>query len=226
MDDVDRLPEHASRNEVGSRAHAERGARGEPGDIDGDIGGGVARADHQHALAAEWVGAFVGRGVHDLAGERAWVCRYERVAVVAGADQQAVEALGPCFAVRGHANRPSAIAAKRASLDVCAEADVRLDLKRSCIVGEVGEQLAVRGKIGIVVGHRKVVERRHAPRREGARARMDADPMGIVGERPVAADAAALLVADDVAAAGLKEVLQRRQPAGPRADHADPFLAG
>src|SRR6266511_2472064 len=31
IDDVDRLPEHQFRNEVGSLAHAERGARGEAG---------------------------------------------------------------------------------------------------------------------------------------------------------------------------------------------------
>jgi hypothetical protein len=36
---------------------------------------------------------------------------------------------------------------------------------------------------------------------------MDAWPLGIVGERPVAADAAVLLVADNVAEAGSKEIL-------------------
>src|SRR6266498_593114 len=100
IDDVDRLPEHEFRNEVGSLAHAECGARGEACDIDGNISGGVARADHEHALAAEWVGTLVGRGVNDRAGERTRVCRYERFAVVAGADQQAVEEFSPCFAVR------------------------------------------------------------------------------------------------------------------------------
>jgi hypothetical protein len=48
----------------------------------------------------------------------------------------------------------------------------------------------------------------------------------IVGEHPVAADAAALLAADDVAAAGLKQVLQRGQTAGTCADHAAPLSAG
>src|SRR6266545_758536 len=40
------------------------------------------------------------------------------------------------------------------------------------------------------------------------RALVDADPTRIVGVRPVAADAVALLVADDGAAAALKNVLQ------------------
>jgi hypothetical protein len=55
--------------------------------------------------------------------------------------------------------------------------------------------------------HRKIVERRHPPRRDAVGARIDACPLGIVGERPVAADAAVLLVADNVAVAGLKEIL-------------------
>jgi hypothetical protein len=117
VDDVDRPSDHAFRNEVGSLAHAERGARGEAGDIDGNISGGVACTDHQHALTAEWVGALVGRGVHDPAAERTRVCGYERFAVVTRADQQAVEELGPGLAVGADANRPPAIAAQRALLD-------------------------------------------------------------------------------------------------------------
>jgi hypothetical protein len=109
IDDIDRLPEYEFRNEVGSLAHAERGVRSEPCDIDGNIRGGVACADHEDALAAEWVGPLVGRGVHDPSGERTRVFRYKRLAVVAGADQQAVEELRPCVAVRDHANRPSPI---------------------------------------------------------------------------------------------------------------------
>src|SRR6266511_3989382 len=58
------------------------------------------------------------------------------------------------------------------------------------------------------------------------RALVDADPTRIVGVRPVAADAVALLVADDGAAAGLKYVLQRGQTAGTCADHAGPRSAG
>src|SRR6266511_3443287 len=132
IDDIDRLAEHELRNDVGSLTHAERGARGEAGDIDGNVSGGVAGADHEHALAAERVRALVGRGVDDLASERAWVLRYERFAVVAGADQQAVEGFSPCFAVRGDVNRPSAIVPESALLDMLTEADVRLKLKRSC----------------------------------------------------------------------------------------------
>src|SRR4029450_2789640 len=54
---------------------------------------------------------------------------------------------------------------------------------------------------------------------------MDTDPMGVVGVRPVATDAAVLLVTDDAVAAGLEHVLQCSQAAGPCADHADPLLA-
>jgi hypothetical protein len=79
--------------------------------------------------------------------------------VVAGADQQAVEMFGPALAVGADANRPPAIAAERALLDVRAEADVRRKPKRSRIVGEVVEQLPVRGEIRIVVRHREIVER-------------------------------------------------------------------
>src|SRR5262249_29737382 len=127
IDDVDRLPEHEFRNEVGSLAHAERGARGEAGDIDGNISGGVARARHEQALAAERVGALVGRGVNDRAGEPIRVFGYERLAVVAGADQHGIEGFGPGFTVREAPTRPAAVAPEHELLDMRAEPDVRLE---------------------------------------------------------------------------------------------------
>src|SRR5262249_19531187 len=76
-------------------------------------------------------------------------------------------------------------------------------------------------KVRIVIRHGKVLEGRHAPRGDRVRTLMDADPTGIVGERPVAADAEAFLVADHIAASDLQQVLERCEPARAGADHAD-----
>ena len=66
---VDRAPEGVLRNEVVAATDAEEGSLCLLGCIDRDVAPGVARADHEHTLAAEDVRRLVAAGVRAVSLE-------------------------------------------------------------------------------------------------------------------------------------------------------------
>ena len=90
---VGRLAQHELGKEVIAAPHRMHGARPVMGGIVENIDGGVAGADHQHALALELLLRFHIVRVEDLAGEGAGITRPVRVPMMAvGDDEPVIEA--------------------------------------------------------------------------------------------------------------------------------------
>ena len=90
---VGRLAQHELGKEVIASPHRMHGARPVMGGIVENVDGGVAGADHQHALALELLLRLHVVGVQDLAGEGAWIARPVRMPMMAvGDDEPVIEA--------------------------------------------------------------------------------------------------------------------------------------
>ena len=165
-----------------------------------------------------------------LAGEAPRIVGYERIAMMAGADQQIVEDFGVIGLFRsaaiGDMHRPASVGAALDLCDARAQTDVRMKIEGGGIAFEIGEDLPMRRKIRVVARHRMVVEARQVLRRNDVGAFVDADPIDSFAEDPVAADRVAVVVADDVAQTDGAEIFDGGEPARAGADHADARIAG
>ena len=188
------------------------------GQLDGDVGSTVAEADHQDALALQV--QRVGRvdvvvGVQGLAGELARELGRPRVPVVAVRDHEQVEV--PGLAALG-GQLPATVGQVLGVHHAVLELDPVQQAEGVGVRVEVGLDLGVVREVGVVVGHREVLEGQ--PVLAGVdvqRAVGAAVPVG-VAERPVAADPVGRLEAG-VGHAVVAEHLPGGEPADAGTDH-------
>ena len=162
-DAIHRAAEHEFRHEISAPAHAEIDPLRDAGGIDHDVGAGIARADHHHALVGELLhGAVVAR-MQNLAGEGAGdIGNARHVMMTVGDDQSAVEA-GALFA--GDLHAPAVLRALGA-FDRGVELDLVEDAEIHRVGAQISERLAVRGIGRIFLGEGIVLEAGIFPRRD------------------------------------------------------------
>jgi hypothetical protein len=126
--------------------------------LGGDVTAGVARADHQHALALQHIRRLVVRGVERLAGELPWILGKLGVPVVAVADDETAIAQRFARAVRGsHGDVPTGSARHRLDpLHRGTEADVWTQAEMVRVGTQIREHLLVARVVRPVLRHREV----------------------------------------------------------------------
>ena len=214
---VDRPPEDDLGQNVVALAHAETDGSGDPRDVDRDVAGRIAAADHQHPLVGERLGTLVFARMQRPARERSRIVRQQRITVMTGADDQVIEALDAFPGGTGCFHRPLAVAQPPGAFDTRVEHDLRQQVEARRIGVEIVEHLPVRGKIRIVLRHREILEFGEPLRGDQPRCLVDAASIGSVVIDPVAADRGRLLVADEVDSLR-EQVLDRGQAARARTD--------
>src|SRR5215472_16968386 len=152
------------------------------------------------------------------AGEVTGNVRNERLAVMSGTDEEIVENFLPPAARARQTQRPAAVALPMRLLDARIEHDMGPDIEAVRVALEISEHLLVGRKIRILGRHREIVELRQWLRRDDMRRFVDAHPTRVLVELPIAPDAVALVVTEDVAEPDGKEVLDRGEPARSGAD--------
>jgi hypothetical protein len=208
-----------ARHDVIAAARGMHRAGGMPRALDGDVAGGVAAADHEHAPAGDRhraVGRLVVGGVEERAGEAAGNLRPARLVVVAAGDDEA----GVVARRSAGDVHPPAGAGRVGRLDPLhdgAGADVGHEAEAVGITAQVVEALALVGIGGPVPRHRVVDV--GGERLRGDQPGRGEDPGRGRAEQPVAADALLAFQAFGVDA-GRPQVLQGGEPGRPGADHA------
>ncbi len=193
------LPLQELGQDVGAAAHREKGLVGDPRGLDRDVDRGVADPKHQNPLALQHIGLAVVMHVHLLAGEllRAGKGRFgpARVPVVAVGNEHGSVANGLPLPI-GIRNRDLPLPVSRLDAhnfgpkpNLVRQPEV-LD-----VVVEISSNLEVARVIGVVIGHRKRLERHQLPRAVDVQRAIRGGLPVVVFVAPVTSNLGALLEA-------------------------------
>jgi hypothetical protein len=187
----------------------------------GDIAGRIPASHHQHPLARIGFRRPESGRMDALPRKPGRILRQRRRAVMPGTHDQMVcrvaERTGLVFAF----DHPAPVRAAPRPRHARPDMDVFGQGETLGIGAHIGKHLAVRGKIGISLRHRKITELRQMFGRDRMRGVVDAGARGVGAIGPQTAKFPLRFMADYVGDSGLNQVLDRRQAARPRTNHTD-----